>query len=356
MLTAYKKYWKNYVNFEGRSSRSDFWWVVLVNVLIAIIIGIIAGVIMFGTAASIVSDASSMDYYDDAESIRNGVTILSTLAPLWIINTLWGLANFLPALALTIRRLRDAGLHWAFIFLVAGPYLALMIPIVNILAIIAILPCEIAFIVLLCRPSKEEPINYQAGYQGAANQGQFGQNPGQFNQFNQGANPGQGQFGQNPGQFNQFNQGANPGQSQFGQNPGQFNQFNQGTNPEQGQFDQNPGQFNQFNQGANPGQGQFGQNPGQFNQFTPGANPEQGQFGQDQASFNQFNQANNPAQDQFEQNQEQGKPFPQAAVEEEPTVASPEIVEPSQEEANPFSAAEPIQDSATDSESSDSKE
>ena len=31
---AYKKFWKGYVDFEGRSTRSDYWFVYLVNVLI----------------------------------------------------------------------------------------------------------------------------------------------------------------------------------------------------------------------------------------------------------------------------------------------------------------------------------
>ena len=34
MIEAYKKFWKGYVDFEGRSTRSDYWFVYLVNVLI----------------------------------------------------------------------------------------------------------------------------------------------------------------------------------------------------------------------------------------------------------------------------------------------------------------------------------
>ncbi len=36
MFQAYKNYWINFTNFEGKSSRSDFWWVVLCNVLISL--------------------------------------------------------------------------------------------------------------------------------------------------------------------------------------------------------------------------------------------------------------------------------------------------------------------------------
>ena len=31
MLAAYKEFWKNYVNFEGRSTRPQYWFVVLIN-------------------------------------------------------------------------------------------------------------------------------------------------------------------------------------------------------------------------------------------------------------------------------------------------------------------------------------
>ena len=55
-----------------------------------------------------------------------------------IIYMIFGLALFLPWLALTVRRLRDAGFHWALIFV--G-----FIPMVG----------GIALLVLLAMPSKE---------------------------------------------------------------------------------------------------------------------------------------------------------------------------------------------------------
>ena len=55
-----------------------------------------------------------------------------------IVYMIFGLALILPMLALTVRRLRDAGFHWALIFV---PF----IPMVG----------GIAFLVLLAMPSKE---------------------------------------------------------------------------------------------------------------------------------------------------------------------------------------------------------
>ena len=31
MIEAYKKFWKGYVDFEGRSTRSDYWFAYLAN-------------------------------------------------------------------------------------------------------------------------------------------------------------------------------------------------------------------------------------------------------------------------------------------------------------------------------------
>ena len=38
-----------------------------------------------------------------------------------IIYMIFGIALFLPGLALTVRRLRDAGFHWALIFIIFIP-------------------------------------------------------------------------------------------------------------------------------------------------------------------------------------------------------------------------------------------
>ena len=42
MFSAYKKFWTRYADFSGRSSRSDYWWVVLCNFLITLPFSLIA--------------------------------------------------------------------------------------------------------------------------------------------------------------------------------------------------------------------------------------------------------------------------------------------------------------------------
>ncbi len=66
----------NYCNFNGRSSRSEYWWYVLATFILGMVVGLI-----FGSQSTI-------------GSIVNGVV---------------GLALFLPGLGLCVRRLHDIG-------------------------------------------------------------------------------------------------------------------------------------------------------------------------------------------------------------------------------------------------------
>lgn len=42
MFTAYKKFWTHYADFEGKSTRPEYWWSVLCNVLITLPFSMIA--------------------------------------------------------------------------------------------------------------------------------------------------------------------------------------------------------------------------------------------------------------------------------------------------------------------------
>ena len=53
MIEAYKKFWKGYVDFEGRSTRSDYWLAVLANTIVTIILfSIVIVVIVFDSPDS----------------------------------------------------------------------------------------------------------------------------------------------------------------------------------------------------------------------------------------------------------------------------------------------------------------
>ena len=218
MFAAYKKFWTHYADFSGRSSRSDFWWAFLCKIIIVVPLFIIIWVSALGSFFSSAVQDATYGYEPDPSAILAGAGFAVIF---WFILLIYNLATFIPEMAIIVRRLRDAGYHWAFLFLYVGPLVLLFVPVLNIIAGIVVLPCFIALIVLLCQGSKPEMVGNSYGQQyGQQNfQGQqFGQQP-----YNQGLNyekqPQQGGFQSQPfGQ--QPQQGGFQGQ-QFGQQPQQ---------------------------------------------------------------------------------------------------------------------------------------
>ena len=321
MFAAYKKFWTHYADFSSRSSRSDYWWVVLCHVIVTAPLFIIFWASAFGSILSAAVQDSTYGYESDPSAILAG----AGFAVIFIfILILYALATFVPNLAIIVRRLRDAGYHWAFLFLYVGPFLLSFIPVLNIIAGIVSLPCSIALIVLLCQGSKPEMVGNSYGQQNFQGQ-QFGQQP-----YNQGLNyekqPQQGgfqgqQFGQQP------QQGGFQGQ-QFGQSqqpPVQNQPF--------GQQPQQPVQNQQF--GQQPQQGgfqgqQFAQQPQQPVQNQPfGQQPQQGGFQEQQ--FGQ--QPQQPVSDQSQ------------AVEQAEPVQNPFTAEtPEQSTLQDFGTQAPVED------------
>ena len=250
MFSAYKKFWTRYADFSGRSSRSDYWWVVLCNFLITLPFSLIA---FFGFLIPLFSEIYYAGLYDYEPDLSGAMAGAGLAVFIMFLLTIYWLATIVPYLAITVRRLRDAGFHWSFIFLGVGPTIASFIPVLNILAALVSLPCGIALIVLLCQASKpaQQVKGAPYGQQGFQGQ-QFGQaqQPVQNQQF---AQPGfQGQ--QQPTQNQQFGQVQQPAQNQ---------QFSQPVNQEQPFAQQ---QAPVQNQGFGQPQQPFGQN--QVNQPT----------------------------------------------------------------------------------------
>lgn len=117
MINAYKNFFKGYVDFTGRSTRSEYWWIWLGNMIL---------LVPFYSA-----------YFKVLANPRNEAALMA-LGGIAIIYMIFGLALILPMLALTVRRLRDAGFHWALIFII-------FIPMVG----------PLALLVLLAMPSKQ---------------------------------------------------------------------------------------------------------------------------------------------------------------------------------------------------------
>ena len=131
MINAYKNFFKNFAEFTGRSTRPDYWWVWLGNLILSIPFWIIYFYTVFlSTVMDSVSDSAS-----EATFMIFGLVA--------IIYAIFYLAILVPTLALSVRRLRDAGFHWAFIFLRFAPM------------------GGIALLILFAMPTKEtEGVNY----------------------------------------------------------------------------------------------------------------------------------------------------------------------------------------------------
>ena len=131
MINAYKNFFKNFAEFTGRSTRPDYWWVWLGNLILSIPFWIIYFYTVFlSTVMDSVSDSAS-----EATFMVFGLVA--------IIYAIFYLAILVPTLALSVRRLRDAGFHWAFIFLRFAPM------------------GGIALLILCAMPTKEtEVVNY----------------------------------------------------------------------------------------------------------------------------------------------------------------------------------------------------
>ena len=131
MINAYKNFFKNYAEFTGRSTRPDYWWVWLGNFILSIPFWIIYFYTVFLSAV--------MDSV--GETVSEATFMFLGLVVIFYV--IFFLAILVPTLALSVRRLRDAGFHWAFIFLRFAPM------------------GGIALLILHAMPTKEtEVVNY----------------------------------------------------------------------------------------------------------------------------------------------------------------------------------------------------
>ena len=125
MIEAYKKFWKGYVDFTGRSTPSDYWFACSAHVLI-----FFTWYLLLAVFERMAAETGSSDLF------TIGVILL-------LIFFAYGIAACLPGIAVTVRRLRDAGYNWPYIFVAFIPFVG-----------------GIILIVLLCKPTKVEyPFN-----------------------------------------------------------------------------------------------------------------------------------------------------------------------------------------------------
>jgi uncharacterized membrane protein YhaH (DUF805 family) len=106
-MNYYLRAFKNFLDFEGRANKSEFWYFVLFNIL-------------FSATAMLID------------------RIFEIQTPLFksdSISRIYSIIVFIPGLAVTVRRLHDAGKTGGFIFIV-------LIPIIGIIWLLLILSAD----------------------------------------------------------------------------------------------------------------------------------------------------------------------------------------------------------------------
>jgi uncharacterized membrane protein YhaH (DUF805 family) len=122
-------YFKNYVNFQGRSRRAEYWWPVLMNLIIG-----------WGLSGLAIAVGGGLDAYMAMDFNALGWVFYGAAA-------LWSLATILPGLSVTIRRLHDREMSgWWLLGFIVG----MLIPLVNLGVIIA-------YIVIMALPGTVGP-------------------------------------------------------------------------------------------------------------------------------------------------------------------------------------------------------
>ncbi|WP_312182395.1 DUF805 domain-containing protein [Arthrobacter sp.] len=130
-VESIKRFYKKYATFSGRASRSEFWWFMLFQAIVVTVL----------YAGLMVAMFSSLDPYTGEP------TNYSFMLPMALM-MIYGLANLVPGIALTARRLHDGGFSgWL--------YLIVFVPFFG----------GLALIVLTLLPSKPEGARFDLGAQ-----------------------------------------------------------------------------------------------------------------------------------------------------------------------------------------------
>lgn len=113
MIDAIKRFYLKYATFSGRASRSEYWWVQLFNGLVVIA----CYILMFALGAATADSNGQWGW-----GIGVGAVPL----------VLFALANIIPGLAITVRRLHDANLPGPWIFISFVPYLGAIVLLIMV--------------------------------------------------------------------------------------------------------------------------------------------------------------------------------------------------------------------------------
>ena len=116
---AVVRFFSRYARFKGYSSRSEFWWVYLFDC----VVGAAFAFLLFLSFMPILGSVEFEERANEA-AIRAGAP--DAMVPMVLIGLCvfaYWLGTLVPRVALTVRRLRDTGRDWPWIFVAFVPYI-----------------------------------------------------------------------------------------------------------------------------------------------------------------------------------------------------------------------------------------
>lgn len=156
--TAVKRFFQKYATFSGRASRSEYWWFMLFNFIIVMALYIVTMMLLVSSVDPVTGEPG-----------------MAFLLPL-ILMSLYGLAIFIPSIALAVRRLHDANFS-GFMYLLA------FVPLANVAVFI--------FTLMPSNPAGARFDEYQPQPFGQPPYGQpYGQSPQGYSSYGYPGQPG----------------------------------------------------------------------------------------------------------------------------------------------------------------------
>lgn len=125
MMQAVKRFFTKYAVFSGRASRSEFWWVYLAMTVVSAAVMVLMLIAIGAVAAS--TDFAALE--DPAAMETAGIGVFGIAAVFYALLAAFGLAVLIPTIAVTVRRLHDAGFSglWYLLNFVPGGSIAVLV-------------------------------------------------------------------------------------------------------------------------------------------------------------------------------------------------------------------------------------
>lgn len=140
MIQAFKNFWRHGFDFKGRATRAEYWWMALWGVI-------------FGLAGFLILVLGVFGVIFGEGLIMPLNPFYANLPMIIIIMLILGLVIFIPGIALTVRRLRDAGLKTWVIWVLVVLYFVLPNPKTHAnagITLLMFLERLVALIIFIC--------------------------------------------------------------------------------------------------------------------------------------------------------------------------------------------------------------